>query len=498
MSADDERNERRLGADLDLDAWEPQTPPADFAERVLGAVKDERKADATKAPASLPPPAAPPRTRRTGWGVGAGVAGVLALAAAIALKIGPSAPNAMMPAKGEAIAKDRIEVAVGGRAKAVLEPGATIKWDGDDVVQAHGDIFYRVEPGARFRVHTPAGDVEVKGTCFAIKVRGEGQSAEVDMQKRDVKSGAIGAALSALAFVAVYEGKVAVSHASEHADLSAGESAQVGAAGVAKSASLGDGQKAFDAKVAEGDLAAGSSTAAANQNLVAQVSEYRARLEAIAAQKSELEQKLKKTEEKLASTADGAAPRNRGEYDLTQEDWAELAKNGMLKFRLPCLRADGWSFPADRLNKLGLAPQDAQPIKEAYEKSYQRIWKEMRPMCMQALGASPEIIDKIGPDSCMHLVYDLASKEDQAATAEAHTQAAEVRAGLRPEPGPNDKQHVVLRMMLLLTGANKSFEGDLAKTFGPEEAHRLSQSDDMCNSNSRWGGGKKRQPPPQP
>lgn len=478
---DDENEER-----LDLDAWEPQEPPRDFAERVLARVRDEEKPEAARTTTDAVPASVvtPQRARARRWGLGAGVAGALALAAALALKIGVGAP-----AHGEAIAKDRIEVAVGDRAKAVLEPGAEIKWNGDDVVQAHGDVFYRVEPGARFRVHTPAGDVEVKGTCFAVKVRGESKDEAVDMEKRDVKSGVIGAALSALAFVAVYEGKVAVSHASGRQDLGAGESAQVGAGGVTKSATLGDGQKVFDAKVEE--QASASTADDANKNLVAQVGEYRQRLEMIAAQKAELEQKLKKSEEKLASTGDGAAPRNRSEYDLDSNDWAELAKSGQIKYRMPCLRTDGWDFPADRLNKLGLAPQDGATLKDAYTRSYQRVWKEIRPLCIKALEAPPEIVDKIGPDSCVHLIYDLELKKNTEATQEAHTQVAEVRAGLRPEP-PADKQHVVMKMMLLLTGSNGNFEADLAKSFGPEEAHRLAYSDDMCNSNSRWGGGKKR------
>ncbi len=91
------------------------------------------------------------------------------------------------------------------------------------------------------------------------------------MDKRDVKSGVIGAALSALAFVAVYEGKVAVSHAGSRVDLGAGESAQAGSDGVHASGKLGEGEKAFDAKAASaasGDVP----LAPANDNLVAQVS----------------------------------------------------------------------------------------------------------------------------------------------------------------------------------------------------------------------------------
>ena len=253
---------------------------------------------------------------------------------------------------------------------------------------------------------------------------------------------------------------------------------------------LAVGEKAFDAKAASAGPA-DVPLALANDNLVAQVSEYRARLEVIAAQKADLEHKLKKSEEQLAS-ADGGPGRARSEYDLNQEDWAELAKSGRVKYRVPCLRSDGWDFSSARLQELGLAPHDNVTLKEAYKASHDRLWKELRPLCQAALGASAEVIDKIGPDTCPHLIYDAARRADPDAATEAHTQAAEIRAGLRPEPGANDKVNPVTKMFLVLTGANKAFESDLAKSFGAEEAHRLSLSDDMCNGNSEWGGGKKR------
>ena len=493
----DDPKDKELEQALDLEAWEPQLPPTDFAEKVLTRVRAESgvKTDADTAravggengSASLGAKTNLRRLRR--WTFAAAGAGVVALAASFALRVAPNA-------HGESIAKDRTEVSIGARARAVLEPGAQVKWDGDDVVQSHGDVFYRVEPGARFRVHTPAGDVEVKGTCFTVKIRGEASSNSegMDMEKRDVKSGVIGAALSALAFVAVYEGKVAVSHASEHADLGAGEAAQIGKDGVTKSASLGEGEKKFDAKVAANAASESAPLAQANENLVTQVSEYRARLEAIATQKRELEKKLEATEKKLASTGDGGPVRTRAEYDLDQSDWAELAKKGQVKYRVPCLNASGWDFPASKLNEMGLAPQDAATLKDAYQRSHDRVWKELRPMCAAAIGASPEVIDKIGADSCPHLIYDAATKADKEATAEAHTQVAEIRAGLRPEPAASEKMNSVMKMFLVLTTANKNFEADLAKSFGPDEAHRLAMSEDMCNSNSRWGGGKKREP----
>jgi len=465
VSEHDDSDEKKL----DLEAWDAQSPPADFAEKVLARIRDE------EAPKSKPAAASPTRARR--WGGAGGAVAVLALAAAVALKV--SAP----PGNGGSIAKDRTEVNIGTRARAVLEPGAQVKWDGDDVVQSKGDVFYRVEPGARFRVHTPAGDVEVKGTCFVVKV--------VEMQKRDVKVGVVSAGLTALAFVAVYEGKVAASSASERVDVGPGETAQIGPDGAKKTGDTAQGQKAFDAKVASAQ-SADEPVDSANQNLVTQVSEYRSRLEQIAAQKTELEQTLKTTEEKLAAAQDGAVPRARSEFDLDTNDWAELAKQGAVKYRMPCSHSQGWDFKPEKLDRLGLAPQDGAVLKEAYKASHDRLWGQMKLLCVQALGTSPEIVEKIGLASCPQLIYNIAVASDVNAASEAHTQAAEIRAGMRPEPGANDKVHPVTKMFLLLTGANKAFEQDLAKTFGPDEAHRLAYSNDMCTQSSTWGGGKKR------
>ncbi len=442
---------------IDLSALPEVSPPPGFADRVMTRVREE-----------------PRRLRGRRWPLV--VAGGLAAAAAVtAIRIASDGA----PSSGEAIATDRVELSIGRRARAVLEPGATLSFEGDDVVQERGDVFYRVEPGATFRVHTPAGVVEVRGTCFTVKV----------MQKRDVKAGTVGAALSALAFVAVYEGKVAVSHAKESAVIGAGESAKLGDGHVERTGTPAEGEKAFAASAAEGD----EPLAKANENLASQVSEYRKRLEIVAAERAKLEASLSKAEAQLASGKDGAPARTRSDFDLDPSDWAELAKRGEVKFRVPCLRKEGWLPSQAQIDKLALAPHDAPVLEDAYKRSYQRVWSQIRPLCQAALGSSAEVVDKIGPDSCAHLVYNLASNTDGEAAAEAHTQAAEIRAGLRPEPGPNEKVHPVTKMFLALTGAMPAFEADLAKSLGPEEAHRLAYADGLCKADDRWGGGKKRE-----
>ncbi|MCA9587752.1 MAG: FecR domain-containing protein [Myxococcales bacterium] len=484
-NADDDARLKDRG--LDVDAWEAEAPPRDFTESVMRAVMAERAdgaADAESAEARAEEPRTPARvTARRKWFAG----GMTAIAAAAAVTLVVTRP----PSSGEAVAQGRTEVRIGTRAIAVLEPGARVTWSGDDVVQTTGDVFYRVEPGARFRVHTPAGDAEVLGTCFAVKVRGASNE-DRDMkwmQKRDVKAGAMGAAMSALAFVAVYEGKVAVSHAGQRAELRAGESATSGPGGVRR-ASEEEAAAAASALTGAPDGPT-DPTAAANQNLVTQVRAYKDELSKIQTQKTELEQKLQQTEARLASSQGGDGGPAKHDFDLSPEDWAELAKNRTVKYRVPCTDQKNWTLSQDKLDKLGLAPADAAPIRDAYERSEKRTWAEVRPLCVAALG-SADAVDKLGLNTCTHLILDLSHKNDQAGTREQMSAVGEIRAGIRPPPGPDDKVGPVLKLFLALTASNKAFEADLARNFGPEEAHRLAYSDEMCMESSTFGRGGKR------
>jgi hypothetical protein len=326
-------------------------------------------------------------------------------------------------------------------------------------------------------VHTPAGDVEVKGTCFTVKV--------VDMQKRDMKSGAIGAALSALAFVAVYEGKVAVSHAGQRADLGAGESAQTGPDGVAKRGA-GEGAKAFEAKLAEAQ-AESDPTAAANQTLVPQASESKKRLEATAGQKPALEKQLATTEKQLeAAREGGAVGPAKHDFDLSADDWKELAKNGTVKARIPCFREDQWNVSPEKMNKLGLAPEDNATIKAAYKHSTDRMWAKIKPLCAQALG-SAEAAEKIGPSTCQFLILDIEEGRNDTAPKVAMKMVGEVRGGVRPPPGPNEHVSPVYSMFMAVTEGIHDFEQHLAQSLGPEDAHRLAYTDDgLCMGSSQW------------
>src|SRR6185503_6725117 len=115
---------------MDFDAWEPESPSPGFAERVVALATQRRR-----------------MRRRVAWGT---VAAAIAVAATCAIFLRRPVDA------GDITADRRVEVAIGARAVAVLEPGAHIAWRGADVTQDRGGVFYRVERGAPFRVHTPA------------------------------------------------------------------------------------------------------------------------------------------------------------------------------------------------------------------------------------------------------------------------------------------------------------------------------------------------------
>lgn len=442
----------------DWSSWGAQEPPRDFAAKVVDAALEERRASAR------------PRARR----VGAGLVLVASMAAAVAMTVHLKDAHA----RGDVTATAREEVRVGGRAIAVLEPGAHVTWNGDAIAQSGGDVFWRVEPGARFTVHTPAADVTVKGTCFRVQVDGD----EGAMNGRDVRSGAVGAVLAATAFVGVYEGKVAVSHAGQSVDLVAGQQAKAGPDGVAR---VGGGGP-------EGEVAAASSTATegekalteANANLAGDVQRYRRRLEAIEGEKKQLEKQLEVAQSKLGD----AAVATKSEYDLSPQDWKELAKEGELRTRVPCSGARGdFSYSAGSLSKLGLAPQDGPVLQQAFQASNARTWGVVQPLCSQALGGVD--VSKIGQTACISVLGDLTRAQNNAQYDADLRQVTEIMAGLRPPPAPGAKVDPLVAAELAMASESQNLVNDLAKSFGPDEAKRIVFAEEGCWHNAGHGFG---------
>ena len=452
-------------SEIDPRDWPAQEPPADFAERVVAAARDKTE--------SASPSALTVRGRFTRRAA-AGVLLVGSMAAGVAFAVHLQSRGAA----GDVTADARREVRVGTRAIAVLEAGAHVKWHGDDIEQTGGDVFWRVEPGARFTVHTAAADVTVKGTCFRVRLNdGEG-----DMTRRDAMVGAVGAVVGAAAFVGVYEGKVAVSHAGQSVDVAAGQSAQADGRGVHVTG-LSPSAQGAAAEVASAEP---DPLLAANANLADTVQEYRRRLEAIDADKKKLEKKLAEAEALLGDAgAQKAFEVSANKFDLSKDDWKELAKEGKLPMRVPCWQPkDGHLYAPDSLEKLGLAPQDGPIVQAALKHSDARTWSVIKPLCAKALSGAN--VDGIGEDGCTRSSRPSRTRTAASPATRSCDRLPRIEAGLRPMPGPNDDVPPLERALLALASESKTLESDLAQQLGPDAAKSIVYGDVGCWSSGVW------------
>ena len=132
-----------------------------------------------------------------------------------------------------------------------------------------------------------------------------------------------------------------------------------------------------------------------------------------------------------AAQNDGQSPPKKSEYDLTPDDWKQLAQEGKVVSRTPCADPSAWTPTPAQLSKAGLAPSDAQAIHDARAAAYDRVWSVIRPLCVQALQGDAKVADRLGPVTCSSLVGDIAQANGEN-TGEELRAVAEMRAGMRP------------------------------------------------------------------
>ncbi len=327
-------------------------------------------------------------------------------------------------------------------------------------------------------MHTPAGEVQVLGTCFRVRV----EQGEEQVKSRDWKVGTLGAALGVATFVSVYEGKVSLSQPSQPSagiTLAAGETARADGRGVARAGSVREGAVA-DAEGRDDPLLV------ANANLADSVQAYKRRIEAVEAQKASLEKSLAETQTKLASSQReaGQGP-ERSAYDLSTDDWKQLAQDGTVKARYPCMRTKPDGDDMSKLEQLGLPASDGPVLQKALTTARARIWTMVRPLCASALGGDFAAADKIGVATCEGVVRQVAEANGVDVGADMQ-QVAEIRAGIRPSP--SDGGDAVVKIMLELTSESSAVEQELAQQIGPEDAKRLVYGDGApgCWNSSIW------------
>jgi hypothetical protein len=289
------------------------------------------------------------------------------------------------------------------------------------------------------------------------------------MKSRDLAAAGGGAALAAVVVVTVYEGKERLLRENQSTVLEAGQSSQPDAHGAQplEQGALGAAEQAVQAHRG-GTAVAGTRTLA--PRIDASGGSLR-KLEDLESEKQDLQAQLRVLEEELSRHEPA---RTRSEWDLNQDDWKQLAAEGHVKFRLPCLMPGGESWkgwPPSELDKLGLSAEDGQTIADAYRRSNERIWAVLRPLCLEAVG-SEEVLNALGGPGCVQAINKKARSNDAEAARAARQLVADVRAGLRPEP-KGEPQHPVFESLMAVTGEMQRFEADLTESFGPEEAKRI-------------------------
>lgn len=404
------------------DTWGPdEAPPEGFADRVMRA-RAHAAARASVEERTTAAPTKPPsrRARR------AALIGIVVMAAASAtFFLWPNGRGGTSSGSEDALA--RTSVRLGGRGVAVAETGARLAWHVEGgaarVTQVRGDVFYRVEPGGPFVVSTPAGEVEVTGTCFRVRLTEEKNVNPM------IKGGAIGAALATVAVVTVYEGVVKVHAQGREVSVPAGQAAKVIGGDAPRMLNGPDGEAGVAVKIdipAEGDPAAD----APREELLARDRRHRDQIAALAV-------RLGKAEGELQSMRTGG-PRppsglggERKFYDFTPEELKEMAKNCEIRYAIPQFGLEAPRISDKQASKLGLTAAQVAQGNQYLAETNEHLMKELRALYVEATGdaAGAETLD---PQAMQTEI----ERKSGVVGDDIRKKIAEELAGLRPPGDP--------------------------------------------------------------
>lgn len=419
----------REDVDRALDAWTALLPPPEFADRVLAA-RD----------AALP---SRPRLRRARLVVGAvALAGAVAAVAVIALRT----PHRAV--RGELTAGQRTTAALGDRGLVVAEPQSELTWriaDGAaDVTQRTGNVFYRVEPGGAFVVHTPAGDVRVTGTCFRIEV--------IPMRPNDklVLAGIAGAAIASTVLVTVYEGHVIAETRSARTELAAGGQATL---------------RADDASIAAGaTLATATDPAhASREQLIARTQQQQAQLLALRARVAQLEKVAARGSEELKDVPEPG----RVWHDPSPEKLAEWVADCHVRTDQPSL--DRFTPLTGPSKDLGIEASEVAGYNAAITEMQKR-WRDLvRSLYLETTGDAAGA-DSLSTESMRHEIEDKNPGEEHNLVLQKISQE---RAGLAAPPTDLARTSTLERLLRAYVALGDQSEAALAKRIGAERAHAI-------------------------
>ncbi len=432
-----------------LELWRPEEPPPGFAERVVAS--------------SSPRPAVGrPWTRRATY---AAVAVAVAAAAVVVLMVlwRPASPGS-----GARITAERETITM-GPATAVAEAGAVVAWRverGATVVeQLAGDVFYRVERGGGgFEVHTPAGTVEVQGTCVRVEVS--------PMTRDKVVAGAIGAALAVVVTVAVYEGRVIVRERDRPArELSAGEHARLAPAAPAR----------------EDTPARAATPAASTAALAGAEAATTPREQTQAARIAELERQVETLRKDLAIARgdEPGQPAPDKHFDFTAEELKWMAERCQLRYDMPgyTLSSTPLEITPERAAGAGLTADEAARVQTVLRTGNEQFLGDLRAIYMEVIGVN-EVADEVSPRSLQHELFE---KLPEAELRAAFQRMSAERAGLVPPPPDPAARPAAERLLRLLLGTGDELERRYADALGPTRAHELRRAGLGFASRSQGG-----------
>jgi hypothetical protein len=433
-------DERRRLQDLPVEElidelWPYPQPPPRFAARVLSAHRKR----AGRAVASVRPP------RRRILPLALSAAAGLALAAGVGLFLhvmgGEGSPS-IVRSDGQLRADERQTVRLDERVLVVAEKGSEIGWtaraDGLRVDQPRGDVFYRVDKGDAFVVVTPAGEVQVTGTCFRVAVDEPGTGHLAPRMR-----------------VEVSEGSVKARSGPHEIVLRAGEEARL---------SPDQLPLRSDRTGEAGPVAEATYTPSPAE---VRAWERSSRLRAL-----EAEARVRQLERALAvqtpagPRVSGLPPR-RKLFGFTPEERAALARRCDFRWGLP-RHLTQWANP-NFDKRLVIDAAESAAITRVMEEHRTDFIERLRALYLEIVGNEQAVLTL----SPMAMRHEITSKSRTADGKEARQGLLLEWAGRRPPPSDLSRQPPLDRFWRLLTGAADDFVRQLTPILGPQRAHEL-------------------------
>lgn len=424
-----------------LDAWPTLEPPPDFAAQTMAKMTTGQSRK--------------PRFLTS-----------LAVAAALVFGCLGVLRYAMIQrvSKGSAKVAQRTTLELGRRVVAVAEGGSDLHWSitgsSAEVNQRAGNVFFRVDPGGPFVVQTPAGQIEVMGTCFRVEV----------MNMRSAQAGwlgaAGGAAVATAVLVTVYEGKVLTATPQAKMAVSAGEIARL-EEGSAPRKVGGVTGTANGLAIAGEESSASNAMEERNQQLAREATRLR---DEVAVLRGKLDEKPNGHQVKM--------------LNLSKEELLEMARECELRWDMPNLNPGG-GIPPEATSNLGLTDDEAEAMNRIFDENGRRVLEEVKKLYVEVTGDS-KVAETLTAQS---LIAELQHKAPVADRQQAFQKLARERAGLQPPPVDWSTASPTERLLRLLTSNGDRVEREIGEQIGPDLARRYRELNDGFSSHWRGRAG---------